>query len=87
MRELAAWADGDHRKNHALVQLLAGQVVARAAYTGQRFQTLDEIKRAVFEVAGYPMLNPMEGGILRPESNVGDEAAYRVASLIGLKIE
>ena len=68
-----------------LVELLAAQVVAVAAYKGRRFSTLAEIETAVFEVAGYPMLNRMSpiGGTIEP--NVGTEAAKRIADLVGVR--
>jgi hypothetical protein len=70
-----------------LVELLAAQVVAKAAYGETRFKSLNEIGRAVSEVAGYPMHNRISGPLTRPNSDVATEAAYRVASLIGLHVE
>jgi hypothetical protein len=92
MRTIAEFVkDGDKEGkpegNYILVELLAAQVVAKAAYDGTQFKSLDEIKRAVFEVAGYPMLNRLSGPSTRPQSDVGTEAAYRVAQLVGLNVE
>jgi hypothetical protein len=92
MREIAEFVrdgdrDGRPEGNYILVELLAAQVVAKAAYEGTRFKSLDEIRLAVLEVAGYPMHNRISGPPTRANSDVGTEAAYRVASLIGLRVE
>jgi hypothetical protein len=91
MRTLAEFSKGDRgdedaKSNFALVEILAAQVVAKAAYDGERLTSLVEIKAAVDQVAGYPMLNRVSGPS-RPKSDVGTEAAYRVADLIGLHVE
>ena len=88
MRDIAeSVRDGRPEGNYILVELLAAQVVAKAAYEGTRFKSLDEIRGAIFEVAGYPMHNRISGPPTRPNSTVDTEAAYRVASLIGLRVE
>ena len=79
--------DGRPEDNYILVELLAAQVVAKAAYEGTRFKNLDEIRDAVFQVAGYSMHNRISRTPTRPNSTVDTEAAYRVASLIGLRVE
>jgi hypothetical protein len=49
MRDLAEFVrDGRPEGNYILVELLAAQVVAKAAYEGTRFKSLDEIRGAVF---------------------------------------
>ena len=92
MREIAEFVrDGDKKErpegNYILVELLAAQAVAKATYDGTRFQNLDEIKKSISDIAGYPMHNQISGPSTRPKSNVGTEAAYRVAQLIGLRVE
>ena len=75
------------RGNYILVELIAAQVVAKAAYDGTRFNSLSEIKGAIRKVAGYPVHNRISGSLARPQSDVDTEAAYRVADLIGLPTE
>jgi hypothetical protein len=88
MRDLAELVrDGRPEDSYILTHLLAAQVVAKAAYQGTRFKSLDEIRLAVREVAGYPMHNRISGPPTPPNSDVDTEAAYRVASLIGLRVE
>jgi hypothetical protein len=92
MRELARLAfegdkDGRTEGTYILLQLLAAQVVAKAAYDRIQFTSLHEIKQAVWKVAGYPIDNPIEGSATRRESTVQTEAAYRVAALVGLNVE
>lgn len=79
--------EGKPEGNYILVELIAAQVVAKAAYDGIRFNSLDDIKRAIFEIAGYPMHNRISGPPTRPQSDVDTEAAYRVAQLVGLHVE
>jgi hypothetical protein len=88
MRDLAELVrDGRPEDNYIMVHLLAAQVVAKAAYQGRRLKSLDEIRLAVREVAGYPMHIRISGPPTRANSDVDTEAAYRVASLIGLRVE
>ena len=89
MRDIAEFVrngdrEGKPEGNYILVELLAAQVLAKAAYNGTRFKGLDEIRQAIFDVAGHPMHNRISGPLTRPESDVGTEAAYRVAQLIGI---
>jgi hypothetical protein len=83
--------DGEeHEKpkgNYILVELVAAQVVAKAAYDGVRFRSLSEIKAAVLNVAGYPMHNRISVSLTGLDTNVDIEAAYRVAWLTGLSVE
>jgi hypothetical protein len=92
MRDIAEFVrHGDDRTqvlgNAMLIQMLAAQVVARAAYDGVRFANLNAIRHAVFEVAGYVMPNRVSGPPGRLSSTVDEEAAYRVAELVRLKVE
>ena len=92
MRDIAEFirsGDNDWKLlgNAMLVQLLAAQVVAKAAYDGTRFNNLGEIRNAVFKIAGYPMRNRISGPPIRPNSDVDTETAYRVAELIELRVE
>ena len=81
--------DGDKKGrpegNLILAELLAARVIARAAYRGLRFTSLDQIRAAVRDVAGYPMQNRISGRGSRGESTVETEAVYRVSELIGLE--
>jgi hypothetical protein len=92
MRDIAEFvrhgdSEGRPEGNYILLELLAAQVVAKAAYQGTRFKSLNEIRLAVREVAGYPMHNRISGPPTRANSDVDTEAAYRVASLIGPRVE
>ena len=66
MRDIAEFVrngdrEGKPEGNYILVELLAAQVLAKAAYNGTRFTGLDEIRQAIFDVAGHPMHNRISG--------------------------
>ena len=69
--------------NEALVEMLAAQVVAVAAYNGERLNDMDIIKRYIYKVAGYPMLNTFSQDA---RDNVDRATAKRVAALVGVRL-
>jgi hypothetical protein len=79
--------EGKREGNYILLQLIAAQVVARAAYEGKQFRTIEEIGEAVNEIAGYPIRNKISGPPTRPDSDVLTKASYPVAWLVGLRVE
>jgi hypothetical protein len=72
---------------YLLVEVLAAQTVALAAYEGRKFADVQDIRGAVLRTAGYPMLNPIGGGPPQASKNVEAEAARRVAEMVGVKVE
>jgi len=85
MRELAnALRSGSHEGNLMLIETVAAQVVALAAYRATKFGSLEEIKAAVDEIAGSPFVNPLPYTLGSAPSDVLTKAAHRVAQLVGL---
>lgn len=84
---ISASRGGDYAQNEALIEALATQALARAAYKGERFHDLPGISRAVAEIAPTAGTFLLSGSAARPRTSLATEAAHRIASLIGLATE
>ena len=89
MRVLADMIKSDeHRDPHgtavrnlALIEIVVSQVLAVAAYKGQKFTDRTQISAAVHALDGYPILNLVD------DATVQEHATRRIAWLIGLPSE
>ena len=80
MRDLAHFGKNDPVWRHAIVEILAAQVIATAIYKGIKLNNLEEIKQFQYRVAGYPVLEGPADGV-----SIEDESANRVAYLLNIK--
>jgi hypothetical protein len=73
-------ADDPKYGNELLVEMLAGQAIAVAAYKNLTVSTLEDARRLVEQVSGYPGVGMRKTS----EGSVSEIAAGRICDLLGV---